>query len=82
MFRHNRKMSNKVSRPKQLRIGLRFQIALLGIAGVVLTGAVCLVGLHSGANAQREADESTKLQSHVAGLSESYLAARHISAYR
>jgi methyl-accepting chemotaxis protein len=65
---------------KPLRIGLRTQIALLGIVGVFLTGAVCLAGLHVGAESQREADESVKLQSHVAGLSQSYLAARQAGA--
>jgi methyl-accepting chemotaxis protein len=78
MFKHITWRSSRHRYPRHFRIGLRYRVALLGIAGVFLTGAICLAGLHFGAEAQREADESIELQSHVAALSESYLPARHI----
>ncbi len=62
-----------------LRIGLRIQIALLGISGVLLTGAICLAGLNLVAGAQVESDKSVKLRQHVVGLSANYLEAGQIA---
>jgi methyl-accepting chemotaxis protein len=64
----------------RIRIGLRFQIALLALAGVVLTGAICLVGLHYGSEAQQQADSSVMLRGHVTGLSDNYSEAGQIGA--
>jgi methyl-accepting chemotaxis protein len=63
----------------QLRIGLKLQIALLGITGVLFTGAICLAGLHLAARTQLESDQSVNLRLHVLGLSANYLEARQIA---
>src|ERR1700676_851423 len=51
------------------RIGLKTQIALLGIIGVLFMGAICLVGLNYVAGAQLESDQSVKLRRAVGELS-------------
>jgi methyl-accepting chemotaxis protein len=63
----------------RFRIGLKIQIALLGILGVLFTGAICLVGLNLAATTQLESDESVNLRLHVLGLSANYLEARQIA---
>lgn len=64
----------------RIRVGLRLQIALLALAGVILTGAICLAGLHFGTEAQRQADSSVLLRSHVTSLSDNYSEAGQIGA--
>jgi methyl-accepting chemotaxis protein len=64
----------------RIRIGLRLQIALLAIAGVGLTGAICLAGLHFGTEAQQQADDSVALRSHVMNLSDNYSETGQIGA--
>src|SRR3981081_1248568 len=61
------------------RIGLKIQIALLGILGVLFTGAICLVGLNLAAMTQLESDQSVNLRLHVLGLSANYLEAGQIA---
>jgi methyl-accepting chemotaxis protein len=63
----------------RFRVGLRIQIALLGILGVLLTGAICLAGLSLAASAQVESDQSVNLRQHVVGLSSNYLEAGQIA---
>ena len=63
----------------RFRIGLRIQIALLGILGVLFTGAICLVGLNLAAKAQLQSDQSVNLRLHVLGLSANYLEAGQIA---
>jgi methyl-accepting chemotaxis protein len=63
----------------RFRIGLKIQIALLGIFGVLLTGAICLVGLDLSASSQLESDQSINLRLHVLGLSGNYLEAHQIA---
>jgi methyl-accepting chemotaxis protein len=63
----------------RFRVGLRIQIALLGILGVLLTGAICLAGLDLAASAQVESDQSVNLRQHVVGLSANYLEAGQIA---
>ena len=63
----------------RLRVGLKIQIALLGILGVLLTGAICLAGLNFAASAQVESDQSVNLRQHVVGLSANYLEAGQIA---
>jgi methyl-accepting chemotaxis protein len=63
----------------RLRIGLRIQIALLGILGVLLTGAICVAGLTLAADAQVQSDHSVNLRQHVVGLSANYLEAGQIA---
>lgn len=76
MFRAARRLKKIVP---QLRAGLRVQIALLGLAGVVATGLSCVVGLHLEAQAQTESDQMVNLTEHVMGLSAAYLEAGQIS---
>jgi hypothetical protein len=45
------KFSTRIRIIPRLRAGLRIQIALLGISGVLLTGAICLAGLNLAASA-------------------------------
>ncbi|WP_051677464.1 methyl-accepting chemotaxis protein [Bradyrhizobium sp. URHD0069] len=63
----------------RVRIGLKIQIALLGILGVLLTGTICLVGLGLAARNQLESDQSIDLRLHVLGLSANYLEAYQIA---
>ena len=60
-------------------IGLKIQIALLGILGVLLMGAICLVGLNLAAMTQLESDQSVNFRLHVLGLSANYLEAHQIA---
>lgn len=76
MFRTARRLKKIVP---QWRAGLRVQIALLGLAGVVATGLSCVVGLHLEAQAQTESDQMVNLTEHVMGLSAAYLEAGQIS---
>jgi len=57
------------------RIGLKIQIALLGIIGVLFIGAVCLFGLGYVAEAQLVSNQSVNLRQNLVGLSVSYLEA-------
>jgi methyl-accepting chemotaxis protein len=57
------------------RIGLKIQIALLGIIGVLFIGAVCLFGLGYVAEAQLVSNQSVNLRQDLVGLSVSYLEA-------
>jgi methyl-accepting chemotaxis protein len=59
----------------RVRIGLRIQIALVGIVGVLLTGATCLVGLYFAASAQKDSEQNVALRFHVIELSSNYLEA-------
>jgi methyl-accepting chemotaxis protein len=63
----------------RFRIGLKIQIAMLGILGVLLTGAICLVGLNLVAVAQSQSDQSVNLRLHVLGLSANYLEAGQVA---
>ncbi|KIZ45586.1 chemotaxis protein [Rhodopseudomonas palustris] len=57
------------------RIGLRVQIALLGVVGVLLTGIICLAGVKFADRMQAESAQRMVLRSHVVALSRSYLEA-------
>ncbi|WP_426412295.1 methyl-accepting chemotaxis protein [Bradyrhizobium ganzhouense] len=76
MFKAAKRLTKIVPR---WRTGLRIQIALLGLAGVVVTGLSCVVGLHLEAQAQIESDQMVNLTQHVVGLSATYLEAGQIS---
>ncbi|WP_426423974.1 methyl-accepting chemotaxis protein [Bradyrhizobium genosp. A] len=76
MFKTARRLKKIIPR---WRTGLRVQIALLGLMGVVVTGLSCVVGLHLEAQAQTESDQMVNLTQHVMGLSGAYLEAGQIS---
>ena len=73
-------MSGVRRKGRALRLGLRGQVTLLGTAGVVMIGAICLVGLQIDTKAQREADASVGLDGELAALTENYLAVRQVGA--
>ena len=77
---HFRRSLRRIVSAMRFRIGLRLQIALLAIAGVAFTGAICLVGLHVGTDAQRQADDSVALRAHVMNLSDNYSETGQIAA--
>jgi methyl-accepting chemotaxis protein len=58
---------------------LRAQIAALGVGGVALIGTIFLVGLRFEAEAQRTADESSTLETLIAGVTEGFLEARQLA---
>ncbi|OYU87359.1 MAG: methyl-accepting chemotaxis protein [Bradyrhizobiaceae bacterium PARB1] len=69
----------KSSRKFTLHVGLRVQIALLGLLSVVAIGAICLAGLHFDAQAQAESDRALKLRHEVASLATGYLEAGQVA---
>jgi len=73
----NRRAGRK--RRAWMRLGLRAQIAALGVGGVALIGTIYLVGLRFEAEAQRSADESAALGTLVAGATEGFLEARQLA---
>jgi methyl-accepting chemotaxis protein len=64
-----------LSKSLHFRIGLKIQIALLGIIGVLFIGAACLFGLGYVAEAQLVSNQSVNLRQNLVGLSVSYLEA-------
>jgi methyl-accepting chemotaxis protein len=79
MFRFAARVRTKRRFFPRLRIGLKLQIALLGILGVLFTGAICLVGLNRVAVTQLESHQSVNLRLHVLGLSANYLEAGRVA---
>lgn len=65
---------------RAFRIGLRGQMALLGISGVLVTGALCAAALNYASSVQSEANDSRKFKDHVASLSQSFLESRQIAS--
>ncbi|MBN8987941.1 MAG: HAMP domain-containing protein [Rhizobiales bacterium] len=61
-----------------MRFGLRAQILLLGITGVLVVGAIYLVGLQIENRSQRIADRFAALESTTAKVSEGLLQAREV----
>lgn len=55
-------------------------MALLGISGVLVTGALCAAGLNYASLVQSEANDSNKFKGHVASLSQSFLESRQITS--
>ncbi|MGY2985908.1 methyl-accepting chemotaxis protein [Bradyrhizobium sp. USDA 4508] len=64
---------------KRFRIGLRSQMALLGISGVLVTGVICAGALTYARLVQSESNDSNKLKDHIASLSQSFLESRQIA---
>jgi methyl-accepting chemotaxis protein len=62
-----------------IHIGLRTQILLLGVAGVVVIGAIYLAGLGIEAESRRIADRFGTLKALTAGLSENLLRGREVA---
>lgn len=79
MFNRPARVRGRLRFLPRFRVGLKIQIAMLGILGVLFTGAICLVGLNVVAMTQRESDQSVNLRLHVLGLSANYLEAGQIA---
>jgi len=62
-----------------MRFGLRAQILLLGVTGVLVVGAIYLVGLQIENRSQRIADRFAALESTTAKVSEGLLQAREVA---
>ena len=60
----------------RFHLGLRTQILLLGVTGVVVVGAIYLVGLRIEDNSALVAERFSSLESHTAKLSEGLLQGR------
>ena len=63
----------------KVHVGLRVQIALLGLLSVGAIGAICLAGLYFDAQAQAEAGRALKLRHEVASLATGYLEAGQVA---
>ena len=61
------------------RVGLRGQVLLLGVAGVVMVGVIYLAGRQVEDHSRQVADRFTRLESQTARLSESLLQGREIA---
>lgn len=61
------------------RVGLREQLALPGISGVIVTGAICAVAMLYGSVAQGESNASNEFKDHVVSLSQTFLESGHIA---
>ncbi|WP_439373286.1 methyl-accepting chemotaxis protein [Bradyrhizobium sp. DASA03120] len=64
---------------RRFRPSLRTKIAMLGIVGVLVTGATCIVGLNYVAQVQHEANRSIHLRAHLAALSEAFLESQQLA---
>jgi len=64
---------------RRLHLGLRGQILLLGVAGVLIVAVIYLAGLEIQERSQREADRAAGLESLTARVSENLLQAREIA---
>jgi len=62
-----------------VRLGLRTQIAALGLGGVALIAVIYLVGLRFEAEAQRTADDSAVLEALITNVAEGFLEARQVA---
>lgn len=65
---------------RRLRPSLRTQIALLGIVGVITTGALSLAGLNYAAHVQTKSDLATRFSARLASLSEGFLESQQLAA--
>jgi methyl-accepting chemotaxis protein len=59
--------------------GIQFQVAALSVSGVVVVGAICLVGLRLETSTQATADTSAALATNASALSENFLQARQLA---
>lgn len=63
----------------RIHLGLRAQILLLGVAGVIVVGAIYLIGLQIEDRSQQTADRFATLESMTARVSEGLLQAREMA---
>lgn len=68
------------SLPRGFRVGLREQLALLGISGVIVTGAICAFALLYGSVAQRESNANNEFKNQVVLLSQTFLESGQIAS--
>ncbi|WP_179880116.1 methyl-accepting chemotaxis protein [Bradyrhizobium ottawaense] len=70
----------KLSIRRGVRVGLREQMSVLGISGVLVTGAICATALHYASLIQRDSNASNELKAHVVSLSQSFLESGQIAS--
>ncbi|QHP67907.1 methyl-accepting chemotaxis protein [Bradyrhizobium sp. LCT2] len=63
----------KSSTRRGIRIGLREQMALLGVCGVLVTGSICATALHYASVVQHGSNASDEVKAHVMSLSQRFL---------
>lgn len=61
------------------RVALCEQLALLGISGVIVTGAICTAAMLYASAAQRESIASSEFKGHVSALSQTFLESGQIA---
>jgi methyl-accepting chemotaxis protein len=67
-------------RAGRFHVGLKTQIAALGLGGVAIIGVIYFIGLRFQGEAQRTADASARLESLMANITEGFLEARQFAA--
>lgn len=71
-----RQISTRFREQLKVHVGLRYQIALLGISGVVVTGTICAAAFNYASLVQSAWTDSSQFKAHVASLSRSFLESR------
>lgn len=61
-------------------MGLRGQMALLGISGVLVTGAICAAALNYASIVQNESSDANRFRIRVTSLSQGFLQSRQIAS--
>ncbi|WP_439360452.1 methyl-accepting chemotaxis protein [Bradyrhizobium sp. DASA03007] len=75
-----RQTATRICGQLRARVGLRDQIALLGISGVLVTGTICAAAFNYASLVQSASTGSNQLKAHVASLSQSFLESRQIAS--
>jgi len=63
-----------------IRAGLRGQMALLGVSGVLVTGAICAAALNYASIVQNESSDANRFRIRVTSLSQGFLQSRQIAS--
>src|SRR5712671_562444 len=72
--------ASREGRAGRFHLGLKTQIAALGLGGVAVIGVIYFIGLRFQGEAQRTADSSARLESLMANVTEGFLEARQLAA--
>ncbi|WP_271627638.1 hypothetical protein [Bradyrhizobium sp. CCBAU 11445] len=75
-----RPIANRFCGQLRVGVGLRDQIALLGISGVLVTGTICAAAFNYASLVQSVSTDSNEFKTHVASLSRSFLESRQIAS--
>src|SRR5258705_2228949 len=72
--------AGREGRAGRFHLGLKTQIAALGLGGVAVIGIIYFIGLRFQGEAQGTADSSARLESLMANVTEGFLEARQLAA--